>query len=739
MPIDPYAACPGGTGKKIKFCCQDLVGDLEQLDRLLEGEQVTAALEQVERLLARTPGRACLLATRTKLQLGTRKFAEAAAGSAEFLSAFPENPLALGQAAVTEAITGHGQEAAALFDRAREAAGAEIGPELERIAATLVQVSAQTGQTGFAQGIIEWLADAGIGTAEDRHMLASVVGSAGVPAALRARVPFEACPDDSPWRFEFDIGLKAAREWRLGKALTTFRSLKKVAGQSPELFTNLGRVCELLGLPFEAAEAWSTVARLRASDRDAALEAVGRAMALETEADQDRSPVIRYVRASGMLAAADASADGLDLLEDRFRKDGRFEPGPFDRSEWVSRGAVPPRSVWRIYDAGIDSPAPGRLLATLLVFGRQTDREAELVIQGFEPDLQQAEGIVGPITKVAFTRLPDSGRLPVATPTTWLISTQFRMVPPAVSAAGTPADEPGALDILLDAQREQLWKRFHELWPDTPLPELLGKSPRGALLDTDGARRVEALLVEGEATSRRRDANVAWGAMRKTLGLEPQTAVTSAKPIEEVPPMRWHRVVLDGLEIGEIRGLFLMAVDAGFDLAGERAARAILARTDVAPEDRWEALSFLEERALGSVEKLSIITQLRGIAAEMKANDGMIDVAELRVRLQRGDQADTVRLLEHMRRDHSRDARIMESLAEVLMEAGIDLPGLASARAGGGAPGGSSPATLGSAGGPGMAGTAPAAAPASGGLWTPGGSPAAPQQGEKKTIWTPGS
>jgi hypothetical protein len=81
----------------------------------------------------------------------------------------------------------------------------------------------------------------------------------------------------------------------------------------------------------------------------------------------------------------------------------------------------------------------------------------------------------------------------------------------------------------------------------------------------------------------------------------------------------------------------------------------------------------------------------------------------------------------------------MESLAEVLMEAGIDLPGLASARAGGGAPGGSSPATLGSAGGPGMAGAAPAAAPASGGLWTPGGSPAAPQQGEKKTIWTPGS
>ena len=56
MAIDPYAACPGGTGKKVKFCCDDLTGDLEQIDRLIEGDQISAALEQVERLAAKTPG-----------------------------------------------------------------------------------------------------------------------------------------------------------------------------------------------------------------------------------------------------------------------------------------------------------------------------------------------------------------------------------------------------------------------------------------------------------------------------------------------------------------------------------------------------------------------------------------------------------------------------------------------------------------------------------------------------------
>lgn len=733
MPIDPYAACPGGTGKKIKFCCADLVGELEQLDRLLEGEQVTAGLEQVERQLAKTPGRACLLALRTKLQLATRRFAEAESGAAEFLAAFPANPLALGQAAVTEAVAGRVQEAAGMFDKAREAAGKEAGAELERIAATLVQVAAQTGHSGFAQGIVEWLADAGLGSAEDRQMLASVVGSAGVPAALRPRAAWEPCSADSPWRFEFEVGLKAAAEWRLGKALTTFRSLKKVAADSPELFANLAKVCELLALPFEAAEAWSTVARLRSADHDAAVEATGRAMALETEADADRSPTIPFVRSAGTIPAAEASGDGLDLLDDRFRKDGRFETAPFDRSEWVSRGAVPPRSAWRVYDAPATSDPPGRLVASVLVFGRQTDREAEIVVQGFEPDVVAAEGVVGAILPVPFARLADNARLPVVTPTQWLLATQFRAAPPQAPAGGTPPGQPGPLDLVLERQRAELWRRVEALWPDTPLPELLGKSPREALSDADGRRRVEALLVEGEAAGRGPAVSAGWARMRSLLGLPAESPVVSAHPVDEVPPMRWHRVETGGLESGELRALFLVAADAGFDLAAERAALALLARQDPAPEDRYEALAFLEERAEGTVRKLELLAEMRAIATAMKAGDGMLDVLELRLRLQRGDQADVMRLLEHLRRDHGRDARIMEAVAGVLMEAGIDLPGLAAARAGGASPG---PTAAGPTGG--MPGAPGGAAPAAGGLWTPGGGQSAAPQGEKKTIWTPG-
>lgn len=733
MAIDPYAACPGGTGKKIKFCCDDLTGDLEQIDRLVEGDQVSAALEQVERLLAKTPGRACLLATQVKLQLATRKFAEAAASSQAFLAAFPDNPLALGHAAVTAAIAGQIQEAAAQFDKAREAAGTEISTDLVRIAATLVQAGAQAGHTGFAQGLVEWMVDKSLGTAEEQRLLASVVGSAGVPAALRTKVHLESAPADSPWHADFETGLKHAQAWRLGKALTAFRSLKSVAGQSRELFTNVAVLCEMLARPFEAAEAWLAVAGLPVTPPDDAVEATGRAIALETEADEDRSPTIPYERRSATLVLGPEGSAALDLLEDKLRHDGHFEPAPFDRSQWTARGAVPPRSAWRVFDTAPTADTPARLVATVLIFGKQTDQEPVATLQGFQPDVATARAVLEPVLGVTFGE-PLAATLPAATPTNWLRGAQFRTALPAMPAAGAPAGQPSPVDTMLAKESAALWQRFIERWPDTALPELLGKTPRAALGDTVGARRVAALVGEGEATARSRDESAAWTSIRTRLGMPAPAAIEAARPLEAAPPLRWHRLDFAKVDLDQLRGVFITALDAGFDLAAERSARALIARADATLEDRWEAWSMLEERAASTVEKLEVIGHLREIATTLKVSDGMIDVAELRVRLQRGDQAEIAKLLDGLRRDHARDQKVLEALAQVLMEAGIDLPGMMAAQAAGGMPTGAASAGV-------VPGASAAATPAaSAGIWTPGSpQPQAPgQPAPKKTIWTPG-
>jgi tetratricopeptide (TPR) repeat protein len=738
MSIDTYAPCPGGTGKKIKFCCADLVGDLEQLDRLIEGDQLSAALEQVQRLEGKHSGRPCLMATRTKLELAAKKFAEAAATSQRFLGAFPENPLALGQAAVTEAVAGRIQEAAALFDKSRAAAAAggddgakNILPELVRIAGTLVQAATQLGSVGFAQGVVDWVIDAGLGTPEEQRLLAAIVGSAGVPAALRTRSRLEPPLGDAAWRADFETALEQAQKWRLAKALTGFRSLKAVAGESRELFSNIATLCEMLARPVEASEAWLAVSRMPGISDDDAVEAVGRAIALETEADPDRSPQVRFasIAAPLVVPAGEEGVTALELLEDKLRHDPACEPAPFDRSAWVSRNAVPPRSVWRIYeDAATAQDPPARLprlLASLLVFGRQTDREPEAVLQGFAADVTAARPICERLLGCTFPAAVELEGMPATSPTNWLLGSQFRLPPPTPPTAAPAAGAPSLFDTLMEEQSAAVHARFTAAWPETPLPELLGKTPREALRDTEGRRRVEALVTEGEATSRRPDVATAWTAVRAALGLPVPTPVASDRPLDEVPPLRWHRLDMRNLSLDDLRGVLVTAADAGFEAAAERAAEALMARSDATSQDRLEALGILEARATTSVRKLDLFTEMRQLAKELGGTTGMLDVAELRIRLQRGDQAEIAQLLERLRRESGRDPRVLQALAEVLAEAGVDLSALAG-RAGGGMPAGAA------------AGIPAAAAAEPGKLWTPGGETAAPASGEKKTIWTPG-
>ena len=732
MAIDTYSPCPGGTGKKIKFCCPDLVGEIEQLDRLIEGEQTSAALGEVTKLEEKHPGRPCLMAVRTKLELASKRFAEAATASRKFLDAFPDNPMALGQAAVTEAVAGRVQEAAVLFDRARERvrevtaapeANALEDAELVKVAATLVQAGAQIGHVGFAQGIMDWLAAENRGTREERRMLAAILGSSGIPEALRPRVQLMEAPADAAWREPFAAVVAAARQWRLSAALAGFRSLEAVAGPSRALQTNIALVCEQLARPVAAAEAWLAVARLPDVSPDDAVDATGRAIALETEADPDRSPQVQFANSIGTLTvpAGEEGVAAIDLLEDRIRHDPRCEPAAFDRSAWVSRGAAPPRSMWRIYDRPTTGSEPARLLASLLIFGRQTDREPEAVLQGFAPDVVEAtpaaSGMLG-CTFVPDTPAADE-QLPMTTPTNWLLGAQFR--PPLADPAGDAA----AFDTAMTSVRRAVARRFVDVWPDTALPELLGKTPREALRDPEGARRLESLISIGEATARRQSMREAWADIRSRLGIAAPAPIESRRPRGEVPPLRWHRLDMGALDHDDLRDLFLTAVNAGFTRAGDAAAEALLARSDAIPEERWEALGVLEEQAETTGRQLELLGMMRDVGRTLRANVGMLDVAELRIRLQRGEQAELIRLLDRLRREHGRDPQVMQGLAEVLMEAGIDLSALAG-RAGAGMPA--------AAGTPGAA--LPPAAAAPGKIWTPGGEQAG--GGEKKSLWTPG-
>ena len=130
MPIDPYASCPGGTGKKIKFCCPDLLSELDKVQRMLEGEQRAGCLEYIEALEGKFPKRACLLSIKAMLEAQLGQESKAEATLASFMEKYPENPVALAEAATMKAGQEGGVAAIGPLQDALESEGSQISARL---------------------------------------------------------------------------------------------------------------------------------------------------------------------------------------------------------------------------------------------------------------------------------------------------------------------------------------------------------------------------------------------------------------------------------------------------------------------------------------------------------------------------------------------------------------------------------------------------------------------------------
>ena len=129
MAIDAYSLCPGGTGKKIKFCCNDFLPELQKIDRMIEGEQYLACLKHVDQLWNRSRGEIGRACWRQSASCCGRPISRGGAKApAAFMAKFPNNQIALSEAAIAG-----GRERRPRGARAR-ATGAARRPRAPRLA-----------------------------------------------------------------------------------------------------------------------------------------------------------------------------------------------------------------------------------------------------------------------------------------------------------------------------------------------------------------------------------------------------------------------------------------------------------------------------------------------------------------------------------------------------------------------------------------------------------------------------
>src|SRR5262245_33405833 len=92
MALDPYMACPCGSGKKFKWCCQPVYAELERVFDQDAGGQHDTALRLMDEVIARHPDNPEVWGQKAKLLFQLERADEADAALEKALQLNPKYP-----------------------------------------------------------------------------------------------------------------------------------------------------------------------------------------------------------------------------------------------------------------------------------------------------------------------------------------------------------------------------------------------------------------------------------------------------------------------------------------------------------------------------------------------------------------------------------------------------------------------------------------------------------------------
>src|SRR6185437_5787214 len=709
MAIDPYALCPGGTGKKVKFCCPDLLGELEKIQRMLSGDQRQACLDYLGQLEAKYPDRACLLTTKALLQ-GQLGEPEAARQTVDkVLLSQPENPVALAEAALL-AIDSQGAQAA--VDPLQRAITASEG----KMPGKVFEVIGILAQGLVAEGhLVAALAHAGLQlrispkSEGSLQLIVQLSASPLVPLLFKDMPrPFDEGPAEEPWKADFDAALESGQRFLWRDAAERFTRLAERAPRSPAVWRNLGLLRAYLADEQGAAAALHHYAALDVP-LDDAVEAEALAQVLDPERGEEID-LLFFERpindVEQLTARLSSSRQVQQLAAEELAWDDPEQP-PARASFWLLDRPLPATGV------GLADADVPETLAQLFLFGRETDRAARLEVSVYRDRLEAADN---QLAEVAGDTLGPAGGEEVISSTPRLqrvLSWDWRLPP------DTPPEH--ARDLTNQRQRRAL----SEKWPQTPNPALGGQTPEQAAAEP--AKRVKVLaLILGLESSSTIEA-IDFNELRARLALpaaediDPSAAGADLRA-NYLPLVRLHRLIASKLSDDDLLYAYQRAVLPQAKRAMRRILPEVVSRPSVEQRvDMAQAYGILASLSQDMEQALGYVERARKAAEAAGRSSAEWDMEELMLRLGQGNAPAAERLLRHIQTAHGKEPGVMQRLTQLLYQAGVidergrpvGLP--AEEPAGIVVPGGG--------------------AEAAGKLWTPGGDAG---EGKKSALWMPG-
>lgn len=705
MALDAYSPCPGGTGKKIKFCCHDLLSELQTIERMLEGEQFQACLTLVQAGLAKTPDRACLLATRSLLLRVTEQWDAAAEATAEFLRKHPDNPIAWAEQAIVTASREGGRAALPVLQRALAGSGEQMEMRVYEAIGQVAETLAVQGEVMAAAPLL--LIQVSLNPDDNRPamLLMELNRANDVPLLEKSERHLPEAPTDAPWKAAYDEALSPVHAACWAEAAEQVTSLLQGSPEEPIFWRALATL-----------RAWlaDTPGCVAALEKYASLP-----IALEDAVE---------AQALALTISEDALGDSLDVLKASFTvKDveevltacaasPQVVPARVDPMTLVEGDEPPPKGVYYLLDrpalaGGVEPTLENvpRMYCHALLFGRQTDREARLVLQGLRSS--RLEEVSALLRNIAGEQISGPDETTVAGK---ISQTQDLLLPNFWTS------DQATLAQLQQLSAESQRQALRECWTQLPLGLFGGKTPREAAAEEPYRIRLLAaiFLIESWFESRPERFDLNW--LREALGLPALGPIDPRQVnLTTLPLVRLARVEASLLDDEQLLNLFRVATTFAIIPAVKRLGETILERPSLAEREELPGVLMNLARQEGTSDRaIEYLERGRKMAVAHHQSCASWDLMEMPLRLSRGEANHLTRLMDHIQAKHLREPGVQEALFRFLVRIGAVRPDGVPATPPGAVPGA-------------MA-AEPAAEP--GKLWTP----ESQRPAEERKIWMPG-
>ncbi len=662
MSIDSYSFCPCGSGKKIKFCCcADLAAELSRIVRMFEGEQRLACLAEVDKLISTGKDRAAFLSIKSRLEIELEQYERARQTAELFAEKYPDNPLALCQISMLQAIGDENCNGVEPLQRALDICDGKVPSELlGAVEAVVDRLTLERKCIAARAHLMLLLAFA---KDEDQPQVSSTLNDFlsawQFPLFLRAPMPVPDRPDDAPWNEQVDEIMSRVP---VGVWAQTAEQLERLTGQfskEPWLWYQLANVRCWLGQDEAATEAFRRLATLKHVSLETAVEAEAIAQLLDAS-QIDEVDVMRVVY----------DVSDTDSLVELLLSDPHAVHLPIQPKQGATADEPPPKAVFDILDrpfvkslqeVAVDNVA-GRS-GQLHVYGKQTDRNAR--VEWIFPVIREADYYTSHLRQILGDRLAQD---PLSS------EIQETMPIPAIERHAAPKfPTEGSVDKL-EQFRQQYFNHnaIHE-WLHLPMKVLDGHSP-GEAAKIPGLRRallatVLRLELSREAIARNIDIN----RLRVTLGLPRPDAIDPWKEdLESVPIWRLHRldtVKLSDEQLGQAlrRSILYNEIHALQVLGKEALARPSM--SELFPEPFICAL--LARSTNSTRDALDYLLRAQEVSVANRESPAMFMIAELSYRLQRGEVDHFSRVVQEIQLRYLDQPGVAEKLYETLTALGI--------------------------------------------------------------------